>query len=102
VRGLAYGVAWGDYEGEEDAAVLGGVEADAADDEGIVRGGSRYVLGGRGGLECPPHRFWVHGAAAALRPAGEEVGVGSTVKWASTLLVGWLVWRGTQLPPEAQ
>jgi hypothetical protein len=98
---VAYGVAGGDDEGAEDAAVLGGVEADAAHDEGVVTGGAQDVRGGGRGLEGPPHRFRVHGAAAALRPAGEEVGVGSTVKWASPL-VGWLVSRGTQVPPEGQ
>jgi hypothetical protein len=66
---VAYGVAGGDDEGAEDAAVLGGVEADAAHDEGVVTGGAQDVGGGGRGLEGPPHRFRVHGAAAALRPA---------------------------------
>lgn len=66
---MAYGNTGGDDEGAEDAAVLGGLEADAADDEGVVRGGARDVGGGSGGLKGPPHRFRVHVAAVPLGPA---------------------------------
>ena len=62
---MAYGVARGDDEGAEEAAVLGGLDADAVEDEGVVeveagRGGSRDLLRGGGGLEAAPHRVRVH------------------------------------------
>lgn len=54
--------------------MLGGFDADAAEDEGVVeveprRGGAGDLLGGRGGLQAFPHRFPVHGGGA---PGGEE------------------------------
>jgi len=56
--------------------VLGGFDADAAEDEGVVeveprRGGARDFLCGCGGLQAFPHRFRVHGGGA---PGGEERG----------------------------
>lgn len=67
---MAYGVARGDDEGAEEAAVLGGLDADALEDEGVVeveagRGGARDFLCGGGGLEASPHRFRVHGRRCA-------------------------------------
>jgi len=61
-------------EGAEEAAVLGGFDADAAEDKGVVeveprRGGAGDFLGGCGGLQAFPHRFRVHGGGA---PGGEE------------------------------
>jgi hypothetical protein len=78
---VAYGVAGGDDEGAEDAAVLGGVEADAAHDEGVVTGGAQDVRGGGRGLEGLPHRFRVHGAVAALRPARRSLLARPPVGW---------------------
>jgi hypothetical protein len=68
---VAYGVARGDDEGAEEATVLDGLDADAMEDEGVVkveprRGGTRDFLRGGGGLEASAHRFRVHG----LRRAG--------------------------------
>lgn len=60
----AYGDARGDDEGAEEAAVLGRVDADAGEGEGVVAqargGGADDLLGQGGGLEAPPHRFRVH------------------------------------------
>jgi len=54
--------------------VLGGFDADAAEDEWVVeveprRGGAGDFLGGCGGLQAIPHRFRVHGGGA---PGDEE------------------------------
>jgi hypothetical protein len=58
------GDARGDDEGAEEAAVLGRVDADACEGEGVVAqargGGADDLLGQGGGLEAPPHRFRVH------------------------------------------
>ena len=78
---MAYGVARGDDEGAEEAAVLGVLDADAAEDEGVVeveagRGGSRDLLRGGGGLEAAPHRVRVHGRrrAGPARTGGRTTG----------------------------
>jgi hypothetical protein len=73
---VAYGVARGDDEGAEEAAVLGGLDADAAEDEGVVEmeagwGGARDFLRGCGGLEASPHRVRVHGRRRAGPARGE-------------------------------
>ena len=54
--------------------MLGGFDADAAEDEWVVeveprRSGAGDFLGGCGGLQAFPHRFRVHGGGA---PGGEE------------------------------
>ena len=78
---MAYGVARGDDKGAEEAAVLGVLDADAAEDEGVVeveagRGGSRDLLRGGGGLEAAPHRVRVHGRrrAGPARTGGRTTG----------------------------
>ena len=75
---MAYGVARGDDKGAEEAAVLGGLDADAVEDEGVVeveagRGGSRDFLRGGGGLEAAPHRVRVHMFGGAPGRRGGEV-----------------------------
>jgi hypothetical protein len=67
---VAYSVAWGNDEGAEEAAVLGGLDADALENEGVVkveprRGGARDFLRRGGGLEASAHRFRVHGRRRA-------------------------------------